>query len=69
MGDEDGDLLRLMESSQERKRRYFSVGVMSFTAFTFNLAFSIVLTSAYPYLIQASLIFSIFHRIINLTVT
>jgi len=52
MGDEDGDLLRLMESSQERKRRYFSVGVMSFTAFTFNLAFSIVLTSAYPYLIQ-----------------
>lgn len=28
---------------------------MCFTAFTFNLAFSIVLTSAYPYLIQVSL--------------
>lgn len=50
--DKDGviDYAKMMESKAVRRRRFFSLGVVSYTAFIFNLSFSIVLTSAKPYL-------------------
>lgn len=41
-----------VESPIDRQKRYFSLAVITFTAFTFNLSFSIILTSAKPYLDQ-----------------
>nr|CAH0106327.1 unnamed protein product [Daphnia galeata] len=38
------------EKPSIRRRCFFSLGVVSFTAFIFNLSFSIILTSAKPYL-------------------
>ena len=54
---DDGDLdevdyAKQVEPEIERKSRYFSLAVITFTAFTFNLSFSIILTSAKPYLDQ-----------------
>ncbi|EFX78858.1 hypothetical protein DAPPUDRAFT_305114 [Daphnia pulex] len=40
----------MTEKKSVRRRRFFSLGVVSFTAFIFNLSFSIILTSAKPYL-------------------
>ena len=59
MGDAGGidevDYAKQVEPASERKRRYFSLAVITFTAFTFNLSFSIILTSAKPYLDQVSI--------------
>lgn len=44
------DYAKMTEKKSVRRRRFFSLGVVSFTAFIFNLSFSIILTSAKPYL-------------------
>lgn len=44
------DYAKMTERPATRRRRFFSLGVVSFTAFIFNLSFSIILTSAKPYL-------------------
>ena len=44
------DYAKMTEKPSIRRRRFFSLGVVSFTAFIFNLSFSIILTSAKPYL-------------------
>ncbi|XP_046453598.1 major facilitator superfamily domain-containing protein 8-like isoform X1 [Daphnia pulex] len=44
------DYAKLMEPAKVRKRRYFSLGVICFTAFILALSISIVMTSAKPYL-------------------
>ena len=40
----------MTEKPAIRRKRYISLGVVSYTAFIFNLSFSIILTSAKPYL-------------------
>ncbi len=49
---EDGviDYAKMMEKPSVRRKRFLSLGVVSYTAFIFNLSFSIILTSAKPYL-------------------
>ena len=47
---EEIDYAKLMEPKKDRRRRHFSLVVISLTAFIFSLSFSIVLTSAKPYL-------------------
>lgn len=44
------DYAKLMEPAKVRKRRYFSLAVVCFTAFILALSVSIVMTSAKPYL-------------------
>jgi hypothetical protein len=51
-GVDEVDYAKQVEPEIERKRRYFSLAIITFTAFTFNLSFSIILTSAKPYLDQ-----------------
>lgn len=46
------DYAKDVEPAAERRRRYFSLAIITLTAFTFNLSFSIILTSAKPYLDQ-----------------
>jgi ceroid-lipofuscinosis MFS transporter 7 len=54
-GVDEVDYAKQVEPEIERKRRYFSLAIITFTAFTFNLSFSIILTSAKPYLDQVHL--------------
>ena len=53
-GIDEVDYAKHVEPSNERKQRHFSLAVITFTAFTFNLSFSIILTSAKPYLDQVN---------------
>ncbi|XP_057380716.1 major facilitator superfamily domain-containing protein 8-like [Daphnia carinata] len=46
------DYAKDVEPAVERRQRYFSLAIITLTAFTFNLSFSIILTSAKPYLDQ-----------------
>lgn len=57
-----------MEPAKVRKRRYFSLAVICFTAFILALSISIVMTSAKPYLDLLSfkiLLLSLFHDNLN----
>lgn len=55
-GIDEVDYAKQVEPPSERKQRYFSLAVITFTAFTFNLSFSIILTSAKPYLDQVNIV-------------
>jgi hypothetical protein len=62
------DYAKLMEPAKVRKRRYFSLAVICFTAFILALSISIVMTSAKPYLDLLSfkiLLLSLFHDNFN----
>ena len=48
------DVRDQLETAVQRKKRYRSLAVVCVTGFTFNIAFSLVLTSAYPYLVAVS---------------
>lgn len=48
------DYAKLMEPDKVRKRRYFSIGIICFTAAIYALSISIVVTSAKPYLDELS---------------
>lgn len=52
--EDDDDILKYLETPKQKRSRYISLGIISFTSFTFNLGFSLVLTSAYPYLVEVS---------------
>ncbi len=60
------DYAKLMEPAKVRKRRYFSLGVICFTAFILALSISIVMTSAKPYLDLLSFTIQILYFIIFL---
>lgn len=57
-GTDEVDYAKQVEPAHERKRRYFSLAVITLTAFTFNLSFSIILISAKPYLDLVSSLYS-----------
>lgn len=54
--EDDGevDYSTLMETKADRRRRRFSLAVICFTSFTFTFSYSIILTSAKPYLDEVS---------------
>ncbi len=49
---------RMFETSSERVRRRISIIIINIVGFINMLGFSIVLTGAYPYLLQVSILIS-----------
>lgn len=52
--DDPGSPVRVFETPQERIRRRLSLVIINIVSFISTMGFSIVLTGAYPYLLQVS---------------